>query len=693
LPFEIEYNIGSFVNLANFEGIMLAFWQIFKNGLHYTMIFLKKYYEFLMITVLTVFFLVTGFTSLTKKSLTFDESVHIAGGYSALSYGDFRINPENGILPQVWAASPLIFQKNITPPNREDHFWSKISPWDIANKFLFKSGHNYDFMIMISRCMMLAVAAGGGIALYFVSKTIWGRGGGRISLVLFVLSPTIMANSRLVTSDIFAALFFFFSVWFFHLILNRFSIFRLIAMSICVAALFLSKMSAPLIVPVILIMIVIRLYSKKPWHVKIHSKHLIIKEQWKQALCFLGALSIAGVVTFAAMWGSFGFRYSMRADNKAQLQIEQNWNQVLQANKFPQKVISFAKDHKVLPEAYLYGLGYVLYQARLRYAFLNGQYSSTGWWYFFPLTFMMKTPLSILLISLMGLINIVNLRSKSERNHLRIIAKLKQISPFLILICVYIAFSLTTNLNIGHRHLLVIYPPLFLIAGGAYNLVGRRVFAKLVLYLLFAILFFENLLIYPDYLSYFSPVVGGTSQGYKHLVDSSLDWGQDLKGLKEWLKRENIPTDKTYISYFGSVNLNDYGMPQKKLLCCFEQNSADIFELKEGYYCISATMLQMVYYPEFAHWNSELEQMLAEYRIAFRVLYKKINTDKDPVITKDFRLLIKKFRLYEKLRFAKLADLLRSREPDVTIGHSILIFYVTQNKLTNLFGQELNSSR
>jgi hypothetical protein len=654
------------------------------------MIFVKKYYEIMGVSIFILFFLVTGFSSLIKKSLTFDESVHITGGYTALSEGDFRINPENGILPQVWSALPLLFiQKDIIHPDKKDRFWREASPWDIANKFLFQSGNDYELIIMLSRIMMLIAAACGGVMLYLISRKIWGRRAGTVSLALFVLSPTIIANSRLVTSDISAAVFFFLSTWTFHLILKRFSFTRLIAVCISISALFLSKMSAPLIIPLLFIITAIRLYTKKPWCMKLGTKYFIIKEQWRQFLYFSGILTLAGAVTFSAIWGFSGFRYSMYADNQGREKLEQRWELILKSDGLPQKTISFAKNYKLFPESYLYGVGYVLYQARMRYAFLNGKYSPVGWWYFFPMTFIMKTPPSLIALFILAILNILSIYSRYEKKRLRILVQLKKVLPFLILIALYLAFSLITNLNIGHRHLLVIYPPLFLLAGGAYYLIDKHFSRKILIWLMLILLLLENIFIYPNYLSYFSPFAGGPSEGYKHLVDSSLDWGQDLKGLKKWLNASKTPPDKTYISYFGTVNLRDYGMHQKKLLCCFEQNSADIFELQEGCYCISATMLQMVYYPSYSHWNNELEKMLTEYRTSFRKLYNAIKVRKNFTPSPESRLLIKKFRLYEKLRFAKLAYFLRKKKTERTIGHSILIFHVTKNELNSLLGQEL----
>ena len=64
----------------------------------------------------------------------------------------------------------------------------------------------------------------------------------------------------------------------------------------------------------------------------------------------------------------------------------------------------------------------------------------------------------------------------------------------------------------------------------------------------------EAIWIWPDYLAYFNVIAGGPRQGYRWLVDSSIDWGQDLKALASWLAAH--PDDardpqRVYLSYFG----------------------------------------------------------------------------------------------------------------------------------------------
>ncbi|MGH7872973.1 MAG: hypothetical protein ACREQO_12230, partial [Candidatus Binatia bacterium] len=62
----------------------------------------------------------------------------------------------------------------------------------------------------------------------------------------------------------------------------------------------------------------------------------------------------------------------------------------------------------------------------------------------------------------------------------------------------------------------------------------------------------------PHQLAYFNEFVGGPGEGYRYLSDSNLDWGQDLKGLKTYLEKENLPI--IYLSYFGTAPPSYYGI-------------------------------------------------------------------------------------------------------------------------------------
>src|SRR5476649_672220 len=121
--------------------------------------------------------------------------------------------------------------------------------------------------------------------------------------------------------------------------------------------------------------------------------------------------------------------------------------------------LRFAREHHLLPESYIYGFAHSYRFSHYRKSFLNGEYKSTGWVSFFPYTTAVKTPLA-----LFGLIALAVLYSLSQRTSEERRRRLYEWSPLLILAAVYSAFMLSSGLNIGHRHIMPVYPVLFVLA-------------------------------------------------------------------------------------------------------------------------------------------------------------------------------------------------------------------------------------
>ena len=92
---------------------------------------------------------------------------------------------------------------------------------------------------------------------------------------------------------------------------------------------------------------------------------------------------------------------------------------------------------------------------------------------------------------------------------------------------------------------------------------------------------------YPNLLSYFNEIIGGSRNGYLYVVDSNLDWGQDLKRLTKWVNENKI--DKIYVNYFGGGDPSYY--LKEKYAPWWGANSAAEFP-KENYLAVSATLLQ-----------------------------------------------------------------------------------------------------
>ena len=122
---------------------------------------------------------------------------------------------------------------------------------------------------------------------------------------------------------------------------------------------------------------------------------------------------------------------------------------------------------------------------------------------------------------------------------------------------VYFGASVVFRMNVGQRHLLPLYPALFILVGGLFATAAadralRRLRGLAIALLAWIAILFASA--YPHYLSFFSIVAGGSERGHYSLIDSSLDWGQDLPAFKRWVDEHRKPDEVVYFSYFGSVS-------------------------------------------------------------------------------------------------------------------------------------------
>jgi hypothetical protein len=151
--------------------------------------------------------------------------------------------------------------------------------------------------------------------------------------------------------------------------------------------------------------------------------------------------------------------------------------------------------------------------------------------------------------------------------------------------------------------------------------------------------------------------------------------------LKSWLEKNNPKGENVYFSYFGNTDVEYYGLKARMLPSYRSQKSDEVFELKEGIYCISATTFQFLYLSESCYGETGFDIADADDSY-FKKLSEEIksfpNTGKKSDLTPDQQ---KRFRIYEYLRFVKLCLFLHSREPDETVGNSILIFKVSEEDI------------
>jgi hypothetical protein len=206
---------------------------------------------------------------------------------------------------------------------------------------------------------------------------------------------------------------------------------------------------------------------------------------------------------------------------------------------------------KLVPQAWAFGLLFTYASSLVRGAFLCGNTSLIGWWYYFPLAMLFKTPMA----TLASIASAAGIALASLR-------KQKLISWNLISLAVspaiYFAVALRTHLNIGFRHILPIYPFLF-IACGVMAAEALRRWPRLTIASLASLALcmgIETGLAYPDYIPFFNFACGGSRGGLALLSESNLDWGQELPALAQWMKAH--PDRQLFLCYFGTADPKYY---------------------------------------------------------------------------------------------------------------------------------------
>ncbi len=608
------------------------------------------------------------------ESTTSDEIAHLTAGFAYWRFNDYRLQPENGVLPQRWAALPTFLQ-GATFPTLNQAAWRQSDVWKLGHQFFYETGQDHFPRLMAARAMIALFSVGTGLLVFLWSRTLFGAAAALFSLTLFAFSPLFLAHGALATSDVCMGFFFLASVgsWWRHLHDRAWSMALLSAVLFALAC--VAKFSAVLLLPMFALLAGARLLEPHP--IRLAGKTLAT---FRGKLAAIAGSAVAhAAVAYVVIWAFYGFRYSAFSPALAAgAQFIQGWDLIAANIGLPGRIVGALASAHVLPEAFLYGLGYVIDSARMRGAFLNGEYSTTGWWNFFPWTFLLKTTLPVLLTCAVGPAIFVR---RWSRHRAAIRRDLQSVAPLVVLFVVYGAFSLTSHLNIGQRHILPVYPVIFIAAGAI--VAGARSWRSPLRWAAIGLALWQvtdAIRLAPHFLAYFNCIAGGPANGYRHLVDSSLDWGQDLPGLKKWLDANVAADTPVYLSYSGTGEPAYYGIRAREIMMLNGFEKPDKFvRLQPGVYCISVTALQQVYSPVHGTWTPEFEQAYQSLRLlepAFvdQEEHPENRAKWEKSMTRNQWAVVQK--RYEVLRFARLCLFLRAENPDAQIGYSINVYRI-----------------
>jgi hypothetical protein len=223
-----------------------------------------------------------------------------------------------------------------------------------------------------------------------------------------------------------------------------------------------------------------------------------------------------------------------------------------------------------------------------------GQVSTQGWWYYFPLVFLAKTPIPLLLLLLAALLG-------GTLRKLEPPARLELICFGLLPAGLWMAAACLSPFQIGIRHILSVLPFCCLAAGVAVGRWWRQEAWKRGAVGL-ALLWYAagTVMIHPHYLAYFNEAAGGPGNARKLFVESNLDWGQELQALGELVRQEGGPP--IYLCYFGNADPHLYGIRYVPILYFTELDRpgdpVEPFRSAKILFAISATNMESVYYSD-----------------------------------------------------------------------------------------------
>jgi hypothetical protein len=186
-------------------------------------------------------------------------------------------------------------------------------------------------------------------------------------------------------------------------------------------------------------------------------------------------------------------------------------------------------------------------------SYLLGQWSNSGWWYFFPVVLAVKSPIGLLLIAACGWAVIVSRFRNAGWQQI-----LTAVFPIAILLV-----CMASRIDLGVRHILPVYFLLAILGGHAATVLFRHSrAAAAVAALLVAWVAVDSWRAHPDYLAHFNEFGGSHPENI--LCESDLDWGQDLNRLSERLKQRGV--QDFYLAYFGSAVIDYAGLPRYQFL-------------------------------------------------------------------------------------------------------------------------------
>jgi 4-amino-4-deoxy-L-arabinose transferase-like glycosyltransferase len=571
--------------------------------------------EFVALLALLAAMVALMWQPMREEAATFDEPLFLAAGCTYLKGMGWHIDPEQPPLAKEWSALPLLFMdvkiseragryldpqwgdpetrtwgdqripvQSLFPLGRDSWYFRPMAEGNaFGNLFLYDGTNDAEKLLFAGRLMQVVLTLLTGAVIFFWVRQLAGGKAAVLGAALWVFNPIALAYGHLVLTDMGVTLTMLLGVWSFSKLLEKPTSSRAVLVGLATGGALLMKFTAVLLAPMYATMAVVWWWKSPPE-----------RQRWG-TICKVFAL--AGLVTWITILLGYAPYWSPAPSLPAEQATRMGVPWWFQQFRFC-----------LIPPDFFKGLACQIGHTHVgHWAYLCGQWRRTGWWYYYPVALALKAPIPWLIMLLVGLF----LGLKTAWRGLPM-----SYAPWIAAV-VYLGFAMSSSIDNGVRHLLpmialltvgiaaligsqprtvrmgawllcgwlvamaapwigaVVYrhlatsssinvfgirhlvPMIALLAVGIAALVGSQPrTVRIGAWLLCGWLAGTALLAHPDYLKYFNEFAGGKRNGYRYLLDSNLDWGQDVKPLRKFLEDHHI--GHIYQDYVGKDVVLDY---------------------------------------------------------------------------------------------------------------------------------------
>lgn len=531
---------------------------------------LEKSHRWLAVLLLLLFFARLLHTE-SLKSITFDEPPHVLNAVQYFQPRPMVSTINNPPLLHALMGALIRLAGLAYDMGYEQDVWSWGDGFDIAQVFFWQINDNWPQFFWVSRLAIIFLALLlAALVFRWAGQLYASPMPALLALLLLTFDPNILGFSYLATTDLGIAAFFTLAGYALWRYWRQPAGGRLAWAGFAVGLAMGAKFSGAALVPAIVLMTLYR------WWLLDRSKAGAVRAGATTAVILL----IAGFVLLAV----YRFQIPLLA---ADYRFQQ---------------AHFSQGHE---------------------AYLLGEISRSGWWYYYPVLFLVKTPSGLLALLLVG----VGLFLCSRQY--------RWDDMWLLLLSgAVFAATLAGSVNIGYRYLLPALPPLFIFLG---QLAWPHISARWRWLTAVALFFFiaASVRIHPHYLSFFNVLAGGPENGWRVAVDSNIDWGQDLEALGRYLAERGI--EDAHISWFSTVMPKRYGIPGTSFLTWPPSDrdpvTDDLYLGRPlpGTYAISATQLAGPYLQAGAEQMAWFRRRPPDAKVGYSYFIYEVEAEGEPV--------------------------------------------------------------